>query len=122
MSRVVLNNAGINHLLHSPTGPVAGIINRKAELIFQHAGANLRSKTSSRTGDLEASLRKIPRADPGGYHVVVGADATHRGFPYARALETGINPFTGEPMNFTEFSPGYMVPAVRQAGFRPRTS
>lgn len=121
MSHVVINTAALNRLLKGPTGPVAKVINQKAESIFQHARSNIQSKIDSRTGDLEASLRKIPVNDPDGYRVVVGADATHRGFPYALALETGINPLTGAEMNFTDFAPGYMVPAVRQAGFRQRS-
>jgi len=97
---------------------VGKIIDAKAEMIRAAALTNIQTKTSARSGDLEGSLRKIPiQGDV--YHVAVGSDATHRGFPYARALETGINPLTGAPMNFHE-NKSFMVPAVRSAGFRLR--
>lgn len=120
MSRVVIYDAALNRLLKSSTGPVARIIDGKAERIFQGARAQISQKYDSRTGDLEAGLRKIPRDTDQGYSVAVGSDATHRGFPYARALETGINPWTGEPMNIDSSKIGFMVPAVRAAGFRQR--
>lgn len=119
MSRVVLNNQGIRRMFANPQGPVARIINVRAERIRAAAEHNIRMNTDSRTGDLLASLRKIPIADPEGYRVVVGADAKHRGFAYAKALETGVNPDTGAPMKFN-FDYAYMVPAVASSGFRRR--
>jgi hypothetical protein len=105
-------------------GPVARIINERADRIYRAAGSNIAQKMQERTGDLAGSLKTIPIHDPSGYRVVVGADAQHSHgksgpFPYARALETGINPLTGEPMHFRhDFS--FMVPAVRSSGFRQR--
>ena len=124
MSYAVLYESGIQQLLHSPTGPVTRIINEKAERIRQHADARIGHIPAERSGDLRASLRKVPFQGSEGYHVAVGADSHHSHgksgpFPYARALETGINPLTGGPMHFTrDFA--YMVPAVRDAGFRQR--
>lgn len=121
MSRVFIREAGVRKFFSDPHGPVATIINKHAEEIYQQARVNIMVTLDPRTGDLEASLRKIPFIGADGfYHVAVGADAQHRGFPYARALETGINPFTGEPMNFHE-SKAYMVPAVKAVGFSPRS-
>ena len=119
MTHLVLNNSGIRHLFKNPRGPIAKVINEKAERIRSAAETNIKTKTSARSGDLEGALRKIPREGAEFYHVVVGSDATHRGFPYARALETGINPLTGADMNFKE-DKSFMVPAVRSAGFRLR--
>jgi hypothetical protein len=122
MSGVVIYERAMHRFLTKRTGPVAKIIDEKAERIRSAAETNLMTKTEARTGDLEGSLRKIPRDGPGGYHVVVGSDAKHRGFPYAKALETGINPLTGVEMNFKagKLSFAFMVPAVRTAGFRLR--
>lgn len=120
MSRVEIYDSGIRHLFASPTGSVAKIVREKASAIERNARTNMQTKLDSRSGDLEAALRQIPIPDPDGYRVVVGSDATHRGFPYARALETGVNPLTGEPMNFHKGT-SFMVPAVEQAGFRRRS-
>lgn len=120
MSRVVINEAGVRHLFSNPRGPVARLIDQHAEEIFQQARVNILVGFDERTGDLDASLHKVHFTGPDGfYHVAVGADAEHRGFPYAKALETGINPFTGADMAFKE-DKAYMVPAVQQAGFRRR--
>lgn len=120
MSRVVIYDAGIQALFVNPRGPVAKILNEKADTILE-LGRNIAAeKFESRSGDLEASFRKIEINDPGGYHIAVGNNAQHRGFAYARALETGINPVDERPMNFKNVEPGYMVPAVRAAGFRRR--
>ena len=121
MSYVVIYERALNRLLYSRTGPVGKIIDKKADAIFKNAELNIQEKFESRSGDLEGGLRKIPRESRAGlgYHVVVGSGATHRGFPYARALETGINPITGADMNFKE-DKAFMVPAVRRAGFRLR--
>ena len=121
MSRVVIYDKGIRNLFFNSRGPVAKIIDHKARLIERNAHANIQRKFDSRTGDLLASLRKVPKTDlTAGYSVAVGADAQHRGFNYARALETGKNPDTGADMRFTNVEPGYMIPAVRSAGFRQR--
>jgi hypothetical protein len=119
MSRVVLNNQGIRRLFSNPQGPVARIVNARADRILSNAERNINMNMDSRTGDLLGSLRKIPIAAEV-YHVVVGADAQHRRFPYALALETGKNPLTGEDMKFN-YDYAYMVPAVRQSGFRQRS-
>ena len=130
MSRVVLNEAGIRHLFSSK-GAVGRIIDRKAALIESNARQIIQEKFVSRTGDLEAHLRKIPADLPDGYHVRVGSDAQHRGFPYARALELGIDPTTGGPLlggntrgtegpNVPIEDKAFMVPAVRKSGFRLR--
>lgn len=119
MSHTVIYGRAMHRFLTKRGGPVAKIIDEKAEKIRAAAETNIKTKTEARTGDLEGSLRKIPRDGPGGYHVVVGADATHREFPYAKALETGINPLTGAPMKFGN-TKAFMVPAVRTAGFRLR--
>lgn len=117
MSRVVLNEAGIRHLFSNPQGPVAKIIREKANLIESHARANINSNFDSRTGDLAESLHQVEiQVEP--FHIAVGANATHRGYPYALALETGINPLTGGAPTHGKFP--YMVPAVGQAGFTPR--
>lgn len=120
MSRVVINNSGIQALFANPRGPVAKIINQKADLILRLGRQIASDKFESRSGDLDASFKRRELLDPAGYHVAVGADAQHRGFAYARALETGINPATGAPMNFKHVEPGFMVPAVQAAGFRRR--
>lgn len=125
MSRVVIHDAVLRRLLRSRQGPVGKIVDKKAKAIEGFARTNIHTKLVSRTGDLEAALRRIPIEDSAGYHVAVGSDAQHGAerpsgeFPYARALETGINPFTGESMGFKE-DKSFMVPAVRQAGFRLR--
>lgn len=130
MSRVVLNERGIKHLF-SGKGAVGRIIDKKADLIYNNAKAVIQEKLVSRTGDLEAALRKVPRELPDGYHVAVGSDAQHRGFPYARALELGIDPTTGGPLlagntrgvdgpQVPVEDKAFMVPAVRKSGFRLR--
>lgn len=130
MSYVVLYERGIKRLF-TRQGPVGRIIDQKASLIEGNARNIIQTKLVSRTGDLEAALRKIPKDSPDGYHVVVGSDAQHRGFPYARALELGIDPFTGDPLRGgntrQEGGPqvevgdkSFMVPAVRKSGFRLR--
>lgn len=126
MSRVVILEAGMRRMLSDPRGPVGRIIEEKAELIFQHARANIQSTFDSRTGDLEGSLKKVRFTREDGFHIAVGADAHHRGFPYARALELGQDPIGGGPLlaGNNQQTPvtdkAYMVPAVRQAGFRER--
>ena len=126
MSRVVLYEAGLNRLLRSPNGPVARHIDKKAAQIKQQAFGNISTRTRFRTGDLLGSLKSIPFEGPDGHHVAVGADAHHThgqsgAFPYARALETGINPLTGERMHYRRGPFAYMVPAVLQSGFRQRS-
>lgn len=121
MSYVKLNNAGINAMFRNPRGPVAQRLHARADRIEAAARGNINKNMDSRTGDLLASLRKVPfQGVDGFFHIAVGADAVHRGFPYAKALETGINPLTGADMKFN-FDYAYMVPAVTQAGFRRRT-
>lgn len=123
MSRVVLNERGIKHLF-SRKGAVGRIIDQKANLIEEHAKSNIQTKITRRTGDLIDGMKKVEFDSPAGYHVVVGTHSEHTHgpsgpFPYARALETGIDPLSGAPMNYHhDFS--FMVPAVRQAGFRLR--
>lgn len=127
MSRVVLNESGLNRLLLSPQGPVGRFVQRKATQIHSHAFTNINEKIDKRTGDLLGSLRMIAFDDQFGHHVAVGADAIHSHgksgpFPYAKALETGHDPLTGQSMGYrfgpTTFS--YMIPAVEQSGFRRR--
>ncbi len=129
MSSVTLNERGIRKLF-SREGAVGRMIDEKANLIEDNARNIIHTKLVSRSGDLEAQLRKVPRDLPDGYHVAVGSDAQHRGFPYARALELGIDPIGGGPLrggNTRGGSPGvevgdkaFMVPAVRASGFRLR--
>jgi hypothetical protein len=130
MSYVVLNERGIKRLF-TRQGAVGRIIDQKAKLIEDNARTIIQSKFVSRTGDLEAGLKKVPLDSPEGYHVAVGSDAQHRGFPYARALELGINPITGGPLlgGNTRGPDGpqvlvedkaFMVPAVLKSGFRRR--
>jgi len=123
MSHVVLNERGIRHLF-SRKGAVGRIIDNKAALIHDNALSNIQSKLQRRTGDLIEGLKKVPLEDATGYHVAVGTHSEHTHgpsgpFPYARALETGIDPLTGAPMNY-HFDFAFMVPAVRQSGFRLR--
>ena len=118
MSRTKINEQGIQRML-SFEGPIGRHVSFKARQIHRFARSNIQTKLDSRTGDLEAALRQIDLNDSTGYHVVVGTDAQHRGFPYARALETGRNPFTGEEMAFYRDT-SFMVPAVISAGFRLR--
>lgn len=120
MSRVEIYDTALKRLLASRQGPVGRIVEQKAEAIFQAAQTNIAATFEPRTGDLQASLKKVPIEDEDGFHMAVGADAQHRGFPYARALETGVNPLTGEDMVFKE-DKAYMVPAVVAAGFRQRS-
>lgn len=125
MSRVVLNEAGLNALLKSPTGPVSRFVQKKASQIHSHAFTNISTLTVKRTGDLLGSLRMIAFEGADGHHIAVGADAIHSHgksgpFPYARALETGIDPLSGAPMHYVNGPFAYMVPAVLQSGFRPR--
>lgn len=129
MSHVVLYERGIKRLF-SKQGAVGRIIDTKADAIYRNAALIIQEKFASRTGDLEASLHKVPIDNPQGYHVAVGADAHHRGFPYARALELGIDPIGGGPLlggNTKGQGPSvpiedkaYMVPAVKRSGFRLR--
>lgn len=130
MSYVVLNERGIQRLF-TRQGAVGRIIDHKAQLIEDNARTIIQSKFVSRTGDLEAHLRKVPLDSPQGYHVAVGSDAQHRGFPYARALELGIDPTTGGPLlggntkgpdgpSVVVEDKSFMVPAVRKSGFRLR--
>ncbi len=121
MSYVRINDVGIARLFTDTRGPVARHVDLRADRILENARLNIARKIDSRTGDLAASLKRSPVFSTRGGRMmaVVGADAKHRGFNYARALETGINPDTGAPMKFSgEFS--YLVPAVRQSGFRQR--
>lgn len=130
MAHVVLYERGIKSLFRRE-GPVGQIVDKKADLILANARNVIQTKLVSRSGDLEAALRKIPRFEAGVYHAVVGSDAQHRGFPYARALELGIDPTTGGPLlgGNTRGVEGpkvpiedkaFMVPAVRASGFRLR--
>lgn len=125
MNRVVLYERGIKRLF-TRQGSVGRIIDQKATLIENNARTIIQTKLVSRTGDLEAHLRKIPIDSPDGYHVAVGSDAQHRGFPYARALELGIDPTTGGPLlagrnhNVPVEDKAFMVPAVKASGFRLR--
>lgn len=120
MSRVVIYDAGIRALFSNPLGPVAKIVHRFADRIEENARLNIRRTFDSRSGDLEESLHQVP-IETQVFHIAVGANATHRGFPYALALETGINPLTGGPMDrLNQGSYPYLVPAVRQSGFRQR--
>ena len=123
MSYVVINDRALKRLLTSRSGPVGRIIDKKADLIETNARSNIQSTLQRRTGDLIEGLTKIPKEDATGYHVVVGTKAIHSHgqsgpYPYARALETGINPLTGEPTVHRQFP--FMVPAVTQSGFRLR--
>lgn len=125
MSRVVIHNAALKRFLTSREGPVGRHVQKKADQIQAAAAANIAENLDERSGDLAASLKQIPFDRDGVPHIAVGADAQHGherpsgAFPYARALETGINPLTGASMKFySDFS--YMVPAVIAAGFRPR--
>lgn len=120
MSRVFIREAGIRRFFSDPNSPVAKIIDRYAQEIKLQALANIMVTFNPRSGDLEGALRTVPFIGRDGfYHVAVGTDATHRNFPYARALETGINPLTGEPMSFG--AKPYMVPAVEAVGFSRRS-
>lgn len=120
MSHVVIYDSGIAQMFKNPRGPVAKIINQKADTILRLGKQIAEQKFESRTGDLFASFKKVPLEGPDGYHVAVGNDAQHRGFAYARALETGEDQF-GQPIKRGEGKlGGYMVPAVEQAGFTRR--
>jgi hypothetical protein len=124
MSRVVINEPGMRKFFSDPHGPVAKIINERADEILRLGEQIARSKFERRSGDLFGSFRKIPFVAPDGYHVAVGNNARHRGFSYARALETGADE-SGRPISIgttrrgrsTGKTIGYMVPAVEQAGF-----
>ena len=126
MSHTELYESGLNRLLINPTGPVSKYIDRKAGEIKNLAFANIQALTVKRTGDLLGSMKTIPFDTAEGHHVAVGADAIHDHgksgpFPYARALETGIDPLSGKPMHYVNGPFAYMVPAVKQAGFKPRS-
>ena len=124
MSHSVLYEPALHNLLQSPTGPVSRHIDHKASQILNHAFNNIQSLTIKRTGDLLASVKKVPFEASDGHHVAVGADAVHSHgksgpFPYAKALELGRDPLSGRSMGYhRDFA--YMIPAVLQAGFRPR--
>lgn len=127
MSRVVLNESGLNHLLKAPQGPVAQFLRKKAAQIHGHAFTNISTLTVRRTGDLLGSLKMVEFDNQDGHHIAVGADAIHTHgksgpFPYARALETGFDPRTGASMGYKRghLSFAYMIPAVKQSGFRQR--
>lgn len=119
MSRTVLYEKGIQHLFSSPRGPVAKIIRGKADLIESNARKIIQSKYVSRTGDLEGRLRQVPISDPLLFRIAVGTDAQHRGFNYARALETGQTD-TGVELRVGEDKIGFMKPAVQASGFVSR--
>ena len=128
MSGVVIYDAALNRLLKGLNGPVARVVDSRADRILAAAGARIGTRPEERSGDLRQSLRKtaLHQGPDGEVHVHVGADSHHTHgksgpFPYALALETGVDPLSGRPMNYTkDFA--YMRPAVRDAGFRPRTS
>ena len=119
MSYVRLNERGITKLFSNPRGPVAMIIDHKARLIERNAREVIGRKYESRTGDLVEALRIVPINDPSLYRVAVGTDAQHRGFAYARALETGQTR-DGVEMKVAPAKVGFMKPAVQASGFIPR--
>lgn len=121
MMRIIIHQAAMKRFLTSPRSPVGRIIDEKANDIYIQAKNNIQTTFTRRSGALEDSLRQIPIEDATGYHVVVGTDAKSShgtvwpDFPYARGLETGMTPGGG----VVPKKP-FMVPAVEQAGFRPR--
>lgn len=120
MSRVILYEKGIRHLFANPRGPVAKIIHAKADRIESNARAIITSKYEARTGDLEGGLKQVDIPDPRGFRIAVGSGAQHRGFNYARALETGQTE-GGVELRISPAKVGFMVPAVQQSGFRRRS-
>lgn len=120
MSYVVLREKGIRALFANPNGPVAKIIKGKADRIEANARAQIAAKYEERTGDLIGSMKQVPILDPRGYRIAVGADAKHRNFNYARALELGQTD-GGVELKISPAKVGYMKPAVLQSGFRRRS-
>jgi hypothetical protein len=122
--RLVFNESGMKRFFGDPAGPVAAHINKKAAQILTLGEQIAREKFQERSGLLFSSFRSVPFVDAEGYHVAVGNDAQHRGFSYARALETGFDEF-GRPISIgttktgasTGKTVGYMIPAVERAGF-----
>lgn len=119
MSRVVIHEAAMKRFLQTREGPVGRFVQKKAGEIHSGAIANIEANLDERTGDLLTSLRQIPFDRDDVPHIAVGADAVHRRYPYARALETGINPWDGSAASHGKHA--YMVPAVIAAGFIPRS-
>lgn len=119
MSRVVIHHAALKHFLTSREGPVGRHVKKKANHIEREAEGIISAMFEVRTGDLADSLKQIPFDRDGVPHIAVGTNAVHRGYPYARALETGINPWDGGEASHGKHA--YMVPAVIAAGFRQRS-
>jgi len=127
LSRLFFYEGAVNFLLKDPNGPVSRFVTKKASEIHAHAFTNISSLTVKRTGDLLGSLKMVGFEGVDGHHVAVGADSIHTHgrsgpFPYAKALETGFDPLTGASMGYKRghLSFAYMIPAVKQSGFRQR--
>lgn len=116
MTRVVFHEGAMRRYFRSEEGPVGRYLAQKAINInnraFQHA--------PYRDGDLQQHLRFVGMfEDAISLYAIVGTDATSpRGdYPYPVALETGIDPWTGEQVPYDRQP--FLEPALIEEGFLP---
>lgn len=117
MTRVVFHEAAIRHYFRSEEGPVGRYLARKAVSVEQKARAH--AEGHQRSGDLLLHMRFVGMFENDrGLYAVVGTDATspRQGYPYPVALETGINPWTGEDAGYRY---PFLEPALEEEGFLP---
>lgn len=117
MTRVVFHEGAMRHFFRSEEGPVGRYLARKAANVTTRA----HEIAPYRDGALDRHLRFVGMfEDERGLYAVVGTDAVSpRGdYPYPVALETGINPWTGEDAGYSQdFS--FLEPALLEEGFLP---
>lgn len=113
---VIVHNAAIRRFFRSEEGPVGRWLARKASDVNDSA----HNHAPFRDGALIAHLRFAGIfQDAEGMYAVVGTDATspRQDFPYPVALETGINPWTGEYIGYGPYP--FLEPALIDNGFLP---
>ena len=96
--RFDFNEAGMQHVFHSEEGPVGHYLTLVAEAVVVAADESILEVEPfyphegfpfSISGDLKQSVAYRLESDEDGVVAAVGANASHRGFNYPRALETG---------------------------------
>lgn len=116
-ARVVFHEAAMRRFFRSEEGPVGRFLARKAGAVTDRAFAH--SSGHRRSGDLQSHLRFVGMFEnEKGLYAVVGTDAVspRLDYPYPVALETGIDPWTGEDAGYRY---PFLEPALIEEGFLP---
>jgi len=94
---VIYNEAAIQRLLGSPSGPVGRELNRRAEAIRTIADGNIHGPwLNVDTGDLVRNLKVTEVMTPEGVAYTVGSNAEHRGFRYGGFWDENGRPWLSE--------------------------